>query len=108
MRRPLLQGPAFCMPPGPRPEDTLQRHCGKALSFCRAALRVWRVSDVYLYAPTACLAVPTLLVISFVIFALLDLAPNDPTGDLPLTIPPEVREQIRASLALTSPSSSVI
>lgn len=51
-------------------------------------------------------AVPTLLVISFVIFALLDLAPNDPTGDLPLTIPPEVREQIRASLGLDQPFSS--
>lgn len=48
-------------------------------------------------------AVPTLLVISFVIFALLDLAPNDPTGDLPLTIPPDVREQIRASLGLDQP-----
>ncbi|OAE49732.1 ABC transporter permease [Agrobacterium tumefaciens] len=48
-------------------------------------------------------ALPTLLVISFVIFALLDLAPNDPTGDLPLTIPPEVREQIRASLGLNEP-----
>jgi len=48
-------------------------------------------------------AVPTLLAISFVIFALLDLAPNDPTGDLPLTIPPEVREQIRASLGLDQP-----
>jgi peptide/nickel transport system permease protein len=48
-------------------------------------------------------AVPTLLVISFVIFALLDLAPNDPTGDLPLTIPPEVREQIRAALGLDQP-----
>jgi peptide/nickel transport system permease protein len=48
-------------------------------------------------------AIPTLLVISFVIFALLDLAPNDPTGDLPLTIPPEVREKIRASLGLDEP-----
>ncbi|MDE1157623.1 MAG: ABC transporter permease [Neorhizobium sp.] len=48
-------------------------------------------------------AIPTLLVISFVIFALLDLAPNDPTGDLPLTIPPEVREQIKASLGLDQP-----
>jgi peptide/nickel transport system permease protein len=48
-------------------------------------------------------AVPTLLVISFVIFALLDLAPNDPLGDLPLTIPPEVREQIRASMGLDQP-----
>lgn len=45
-------------------------------------------------------AVPTLLAISFIIFALLDLAPNDPTGNLPLTIPPEVREQIRQSLGL--------
>ena len=48
-------------------------------------------------------AVPTLLVISFIIFALLDLAPNDPTGNLPLTIPPEVREQIRQSLGLGEP-----
>ena len=49
------------------------------------------------------LAIPTLLVISFIIFALLDLAPNDPTGNLPLTIPPEVREQIRQSLGLGEP-----
>ncbi|TYR35193.1 ABC transporter permease [Mesorhizobium microcysteis] len=48
-------------------------------------------------------AVPTLLVISFIIFALLDLAPNDPTGNLPLTIPPEVREQIRQTLGLGEP-----
>jgi peptide/nickel transport system permease protein len=48
-------------------------------------------------------AVPTLLVISFVIFALLDLAPNDPLGDLPLTIPPEVREQIRIAMGLDQP-----
>lgn len=48
-------------------------------------------------------AVPTLLAISLVLFALLDLAPNDPTGQLPLTIPPEVREQIRESLGLGKP-----
>lgn len=48
-------------------------------------------------------AVPTLLVISFVLFALLALAPGDPTGDLPLTIPDEVREQIRLSLGLDQP-----
>ncbi|MEM9012114.1 MAG: ABC transporter permease [Pseudomonadota bacterium] len=48
-------------------------------------------------------AVPTLLVISFIIFAILDLAPNDPTGNLPLTIPSEVREQIRQSLGLGQP-----
>jgi peptide/nickel transport system permease protein len=48
-------------------------------------------------------AIPTLLVISFVVFAILDLAPNDPTGNLPLTIPPEVREQIRESLGFNQP-----
>lgn len=48
-------------------------------------------------------AVPTLLIISFLIFAILDLAPNDPTGNLPLTIPPEVREKIRLSLGLGDP-----
>lgn len=49
------------------------------------------------------MAVPTLLVISFVVFAILDLAPNDPTGNLPMTIPPEVRAQIRESLGLGQP-----
>jgi peptide/nickel transport system permease protein len=48
-------------------------------------------------------AVPTLLVISFIIFALLDLSPGDPTANLPLTIPPEVREQIRQSLGFDQP-----
>ncbi|MEM8570180.1 MAG: ABC transporter permease [Pseudomonadota bacterium] len=48
-------------------------------------------------------AIPTLLVISFIIFALLDLSPGDPTANLPLTIPPEVREQIRISLGLGEP-----
>ena len=48
-------------------------------------------------------AIPTLLVISFIIFAILDLAPNDPTGNLPMTVPPEVREKIRISLGLDQP-----
>ncbi|MCY4592080.1 MAG: ABC transporter permease [Alphaproteobacteria bacterium] len=48
-------------------------------------------------------AVPTLLVISFIIFALLDLAPSDPTAQLPLTIPEEVREMIKLSLGLGEP-----
>ncbi|MFL0693908.1 MAG: ABC transporter permease [Agrobacterium tumefaciens] len=48
-------------------------------------------------------AVPTLLAISFIIFALLDLAPSDPLSDLPLTIPPEVREQIRVAMGLDQP-----
>ena len=49
------------------------------------------------------IAIPTLLVISFVIFLVLDLAPSDPTGNLPLTIPPEVREKIRLALGLGEP-----
>ena len=48
-------------------------------------------------------AVPTLLVISFIVFALLDLAPSDPTAQLPLTIPPETRQVIRESLGLGQP-----
>jgi peptide/nickel transport system permease protein len=48
-------------------------------------------------------AIPTLLVISFILFALLDLSPGDPTSNLPLTIPPEVREQIRQSLGMGEP-----
>ncbi len=48
-------------------------------------------------------AIPTLLVISFAIFALLDLAPADPLGNLPLTIPPEVREKMREALGLNQP-----
>lgn len=49
------------------------------------------------------LAVPTLLLISLVIFLLLDLAPGDPTAQMPLTIPPEVREKIRLALGLGEP-----
>jgi peptide/nickel transport system permease protein len=49
------------------------------------------------------LAIPVLLIISFVIFSLLTLAPNDPLGDLPLTIPPEVRADMRAALGLDQP-----
>ncbi len=48
-------------------------------------------------------SIPTLLVISFIIFLILDLAPGDPTGQLPMTVPPEVREQIRQSLGLGEP-----
>ena len=49
------------------------------------------------------MSVPTLLFISLVIFLLLDLAPGDPTAQLPLTIPSEVREQIRESLGVGQP-----
>lgn len=49
------------------------------------------------------LAIPTLLVISFVIFAVLELAPGDPTGALPETIRPEVRQMIREAMGLDKP-----
>ena len=49
------------------------------------------------------LAIPTLVAISLVVFALLDLAPGDPTSQLPLTIPPEMRENIRESLGFNDP-----
>ncbi|MXZ43878.1 MAG: ABC transporter permease [Gammaproteobacteria bacterium] len=48
-------------------------------------------------------AIPTLLIISFALFAILDLAPNDPTSNLPITIPPEVRAEIKTSLGLDKP-----
>jgi peptide/nickel transport system permease protein len=49
------------------------------------------------------LAVPTLLFIALVIFLLLELAPGDPMADQPLTIPPEVREEMRRALGLDQP-----
>ncbi|MEM8750992.1 MAG: ABC transporter permease [Pseudomonadota bacterium] len=49
------------------------------------------------------LAIPTLLFISFVIFFIVKLSPSDPTANLPLTIPPEVRERIRESLGVNQP-----
>jgi peptide/nickel transport system permease protein len=48
-------------------------------------------------------AIPTLIGISFILFVILDLAPGDPTGQLPLTIPAEVREAIREALGLNEP-----
>ena len=48
-------------------------------------------------------AVPTLLAISMVIFVVLDLAPGDPTGALPETIRPEVRQMIREAMGLDKP-----
>jgi peptide/nickel transport system permease protein len=49
------------------------------------------------------LAIPTLLFISLVIFLLLDMAPGDPTSQIPLTVPPEVKEKIRLALGLGEP-----
>jgi peptide/nickel transport system permease protein len=50
-------------------------------------------------------AIPTLLLISFVIFAILALAPGDPLSQFAANpaVPPEVREQIRRSLGLDQP-----
>ncbi len=48
-------------------------------------------------------AIPTLIFISFVIFALLDLAPGDPTSNLPQSIPQEVKERIRQALGVNDP-----
>ncbi|MEY8840893.1 ABC transporter permease, partial [Cribrihabitans sp. XS_ASV171] len=49
------------------------------------------------------LAVPTLLFISLVIFLLLELAPGDPMAQVPLTVPAEVKEQMRLALGLGEP-----
>jgi peptide/nickel transport system permease protein len=48
-------------------------------------------------------AIPTLLAISLVIFTLLDLAPGDPTAQLPQSIPPAQREAIREALGFNDP-----
>src|SRR5438093_11877892 len=51
------------------------------------------------------LAVPTLLMISFVLFAVLSLAPGDPLSQFAANpaVPPEVRDNIRRSLGLDQP-----
>ena len=49
------------------------------------------------------MAIPTLIFISFVLFMLLEAAPGDPLADMPLTIPPEVREKIRLAMGLGEP-----
>jgi peptide/nickel transport system permease protein len=50
------------------------------------------------------IAVPTVLVISLVIFMLLELAPGDPMAEVPLTVPPEVKAKMREALGLDQPS----
>jgi peptide/nickel transport system permease protein len=51
------------------------------------------------------LAIPTLLIISFVLFAVLSLAPGDPLSQFAAnpSVPPEVRDNIRRSLGLDDP-----
>ncbi|MDZ7711411.1 MAG: ABC transporter permease [Roseovarius sp.] len=50
------------------------------------------------------LSIPTLLFISLVIFLLLELAPGDPMAQVPLTVPPEVKERMREALGLGEPT----
>lgn len=50
------------------------------------------------------LSVPTLLFISLVLFLLLELAPGDPMAQVPLTVPPEVKERMREALGLGQPA----
>lgn len=49
------------------------------------------------------IAVPTLLFISLVIFLLLELAPGDPMAQVPLTVPPDVKQAMREALGLDQP-----
>jgi peptide/nickel transport system permease protein len=51
------------------------------------------------------LAIPTLLLISFVLFAIISLAPGDPLSQFAANpaVPPEVRENIRKALGLDQP-----
>ena len=48
-------------------------------------------------------AVPTLLFISLVVFLLLELAPGDPMSQVPVSVPEEVKEQMRKALGLGEP-----
>ena len=50
------------------------------------------------------MAVPTLLLIALVIFALLELAPGDPMAQMPLTVSDAVRAEMRAALGLGEPA----
>lgn len=49
------------------------------------------------------LAIPTLLVISLVIFLLVDLAPGSPMSEIPLTVPPDVRKKMIEALGADQP-----
>jgi peptide/nickel transport system permease protein len=49
------------------------------------------------------LAIPTLLIISLVIFLLVDLAPGSPASQIPLTVPPDVRMRILEAMGANEP-----
>ena len=48
-------------------------------------------------------AIPTLLLISLVIFLLVDLAPGSPASEIPLTVPPEVRAKMVEAMGINEP-----
>ncbi len=48
-------------------------------------------------------AIPTLLLISLVIFLLVDLAPGSPMSQIPLTVPPETRAKMIAAMGADQP-----
>ncbi|MGB0661686.1 MAG: ABC transporter permease [Mangrovicoccus sp.] len=49
------------------------------------------------------ISIPTLLAIAFIIFGLLELSPGDPMAQVPLTVPDEVKQQMRIALGLDQP-----
>ncbi|MEM9795450.1 MAG: ABC transporter permease [Pseudomonadota bacterium] len=49
-------------------------------------------------------AIPTLFFIAAAIFFLLELAPGDPMANVPLTVPSDVKEQMRQALGLDQPA----
>lgn len=49
------------------------------------------------------LAIPTRLLISLVIFLLVDLAPGSPISEIPLTVPPEVKQKILKAMGADQP-----
>ena len=49
------------------------------------------------------LAIPTLLVISLVIFLLVDQAPGSPLSEIPLTVPPDVRQKMIEAMGADQP-----
>lgn len=49
------------------------------------------------------IAVPTLLLISLVIFLLVDFAPGSPMSEIPLTVPPEVKKKMIEAMGADKP-----
>ncbi len=48
-------------------------------------------------------AIPTLLLISLVIFLLVDFAPGSPLSEIPLTVPPDVRQKMIEAMGADEP-----